>query len=388
MKEIGKEGELPTRWKRIQQEERGIQWVEEIMDDIIQKAGEIVFERYIQRKVVPFAVQQAKRDINIAIHYTFCPSDSTEEDISSDPTWNFDREPSRSEIDSWARGILHKRTKKQLPTEITPKELSLRDYASFSQGPTGLPQTDASITKRSTKHPSSLISSPSSPFRSSSMSLESNLSNGSTARKVHSAASSARTTLKDKNLAEESAKLERLKQEMRGREYTYSSTGEIIVMNKIDPDKMAGSKMSMKLNVKTEEDVTHGRAEAWGRGSRAGNKPQDRNNKSLPALRVRSAGKMSYPSVTCVTYVSAIKLKTTQTGRACFSYSCLCTPVKKRHVFTSSSSRWHYQHQTTGGFRIWDMSSLGYGSYIHLGVIHTTLDQCLVSLCCLCPLKK
>lgn len=43
--------------------------------------------------------------------------------------------------------------------------------------------------------------------------------------------------LNDKQ-GEETKKLEKLKQELRGREYTYDSNGEVIVISQVDPDKL------------------------------------------------------------------------------------------------------------------------------------------------------
>ncbi len=52
-----------SKWDQIFAEERGENHVEELVEDIVRKAGEVVYERYIERRVVPFAVMQAKRDM-------------------------------------------------------------------------------------------------------------------------------------------------------------------------------------------------------------------------------------------------------------------------------------------------------------------------------------
>jgi hypothetical protein len=51
------------KWKEILEKEKGEAIVCEIVDEIIKSSGEIVFQRYIERKVVPFAVQKAQREI-------------------------------------------------------------------------------------------------------------------------------------------------------------------------------------------------------------------------------------------------------------------------------------------------------------------------------------
>jgi hypothetical protein len=44
--------------------------------------------------------------------------------------------------------------------------------------------------------------------------------------------------LKEKELEEEMKKFEKMKQELRGREYTYDSNGEVVVISPIEPEKL------------------------------------------------------------------------------------------------------------------------------------------------------
>ena len=50
-------------WDQIFKKEEGEKYVGAVVEEIIQKAGSIVYERYNQKRVVPFAVQRAKKDI-------------------------------------------------------------------------------------------------------------------------------------------------------------------------------------------------------------------------------------------------------------------------------------------------------------------------------------
>lgn len=49
-------------------------------------------------------------------------------------------------------------------------------------------------------------------------------------------------------------KLEKLKQELRGREYTYDSNGDIIFVQPIDPDKLPVNKINVRVSVKESKD--------------------------------------------------------------------------------------------------------------------------------------
>jgi hypothetical protein len=79
-----------SAWEAIFKEEETDLIVQDLIDEIVGKARSIVFERYIQRRVVPFAVQSAKQDLLSALEYFFFRVDKGEENISEDTTWFID----------------------------------------------------------------------------------------------------------------------------------------------------------------------------------------------------------------------------------------------------------------------------------------------------------
>jgi hypothetical protein len=66
---LAKEG----TWEDLLRRERGQQIVLELIRDcIIAQAGNIVYERYIQRRVVPFAVLQARQSVVAISQVNLC----------------------------------------------------------------------------------------------------------------------------------------------------------------------------------------------------------------------------------------------------------------------------------------------------------------------------
>ncbi len=49
--------------KDLIEREDGILQVEEVVMEVVQKAGEIIYKHHMQRRVVPYAVQRAKADM-------------------------------------------------------------------------------------------------------------------------------------------------------------------------------------------------------------------------------------------------------------------------------------------------------------------------------------
>lgn len=75
---------------KILAQEEGERLAVEVVQEIVKKAGNIVYEHYIQRKVVPYAVQQTKEKILELIKLYFFEYDQGEGDISNKPEWNID----------------------------------------------------------------------------------------------------------------------------------------------------------------------------------------------------------------------------------------------------------------------------------------------------------
>lgn len=52
-----------VNWDLINRRQEGEIFVIKLIQDLVQKAGDVVYEHYIQRRVVPFAVVQAQKQI-------------------------------------------------------------------------------------------------------------------------------------------------------------------------------------------------------------------------------------------------------------------------------------------------------------------------------------
>ena len=86
-------------WNSIVAREEGENFIISVVEDIVKKAGDVVYEHYIQRRVVPFAVLQAKNAIleltevkiylfnRLTVQYLFLEYDKGENDPSKDPNW-------------------------------------------------------------------------------------------------------------------------------------------------------------------------------------------------------------------------------------------------------------------------------------------------------------
>ncbi|KAI9221869.1 hypothetical protein BC828DRAFT_379875 [Blastocladiella britannica] len=77
--------------------------VSSLVEEILQRSQDVLFEKHISSQVVPYAVQFAKDAMNQLIMWEFFDQDRLD---PADPIWIPDTEPEPLEFDSWARGVV------------------------------------------------------------------------------------------------------------------------------------------------------------------------------------------------------------------------------------------------------------------------------------------
>ncbi|KAJ3123889.1 hypothetical protein HK100_011447, partial [Physocladia obscura] len=90
-------------WFTILDTEEGENLACSIVDAIVQRGQEVLFEKHIESQVLPYAVQFAKDTFLKIVEWEFFKKDSGE--ILAE-TWDPDDEPQPAIIDSWARGAI------------------------------------------------------------------------------------------------------------------------------------------------------------------------------------------------------------------------------------------------------------------------------------------
>lgn len=77
-------------WDAVIAQEEGELFVVRLVEELVQKAGAVVYEHYIQRRVVPYAVLQAKDHLIQILQYFFLECDVGEQDVELDSSWKED----------------------------------------------------------------------------------------------------------------------------------------------------------------------------------------------------------------------------------------------------------------------------------------------------------
>lgn len=93
-------------WNELIAVDDGVETVYELVDDVVCRASDIIFEHYIEREIFPYAVQAAKKSILKTMALEFVARDEGEKNTDTDPLWLPDEPPVPPPIDSWACGMI------------------------------------------------------------------------------------------------------------------------------------------------------------------------------------------------------------------------------------------------------------------------------------------
>eukprot|EP01112_Ceratiomyxa_fruticulosa_P012708 TRINITY_DN3535_c0_g1_i2.p1 TRINITY_DN3535_c0_g1~~TRINITY_DN3535_c0_g1_i2.p1 ORF type:complete len:416 (-),score=109.45 TRINITY_DN3535_c0_g1_i2:31-1278(-) len=296
-------------YKEAIQREDGIEMVEQVLNEIVQKAGDIVYKHHMQRRVVPYAVQRMKSDIITIIDWMFishdvgekvntAPNEQTIVD-SSDLSWVEDSEPSPCPIDTCAKSAL---TIIPVVTNILPPDpLENSEVASIAPSNT-TNRRKLKVKAKSVEEGSSLNNSESPPpliTSPSAMSLQrqkppqKNTTNAQNSQKEDSQKSrishvypfastqTKRQPTKNEIEQEQAEKFEKLRRELKGKEYSYDHNGNVVLVNNVDADKPNKEKVvPVKISIADDGPSTQ-------------NEEADSSKPSKP--RTTSANKNSKP---------------------------------------------------------------------------------------------
>ncbi|TPX35317.1 hypothetical protein SmJEL517_g02318 [Synchytrium microbalum] len=95
--------QLRADWFTAIERQQGTLLCTKLVADILQKSQDVIFQKHIDRQVLPYAIQYARESMLKSIQWEFFKMDPGETDLS---TWDPDPEPQPVRIDSWARGAL------------------------------------------------------------------------------------------------------------------------------------------------------------------------------------------------------------------------------------------------------------------------------------------
>ena len=205
--------------------EEGDEWESQevvcaVLDGIVAEAEAAIQEKRVHRKVVPHTVAAISTMMRAAIEGYFVDHDVGEPELAVAPSWEAGSEPIPALIDPWSRGAVPLRRSQPLPEWVEAAQTAPAPARSTLTPRARTPQTNeagASADPKAifvAKPPPGAVDpratvKKSAPIVTASERLKKRL---------------------DAEAREEREKLERVKADLKGREYTYDARGNIILM--------------------------------------------------------------------------------------------------------------------------------------------------------------
>ncbi|XP_005101588.1 uncharacterized protein C2orf81 homolog isoform X2 [Aplysia californica] len=91
-------------WNAMVERDSSDEFVLDIMDELMENTMAAIYNKYIERQLLPFTITQARDAIIEIIEWQFLAKDEGEVDIESDLGWVEDEEPEPAVTDCWAQG--------------------------------------------------------------------------------------------------------------------------------------------------------------------------------------------------------------------------------------------------------------------------------------------
>ena len=251
---MDEEEDLLAEYRELEDREECIQ---DALELIVERVNAHVEASDLQSKVVGYAAREAVKDALAVVDMTFLERESFAKrgaTVAEDSrgTWEPDEDTEPAPIDVWARGAVKARRRQKAPTpdaKIT-RSLVQRIFgrgsgASSRYGGESLRKSTSGLSKTGAAKPKI-----SPELEEAEQRLREEIETRREVQKMHK--------LQLQKDQEELKELETLQRQLRGKDYGYDHKGKVVVMQKLDPEKLPGSYavgMRVKVTDDREDDI-------------------------------------------------------------------------------------------------------------------------------------
>lgn len=242
--------DLDQLWE---QQQEGEIIIDAILDDVLENAMRELESRALGRRAVSAGVRMAVHEMTKALNVLLMDFDLGETDIVNDSTWRIDCEPVPSLIDSWSRGAVRAREKKELGPRIPSPPASEIGAGSQFGGSRVSTSSRRGVTSRKSSGNDSMPSLPEKqgPPVARSRTLPQDRSRDSHTLMTPAEESAARRAADER---EDQRRLEELRTSMRGKEYTTDAAGNVIPIENPNPERLPPYKLYPGIGLHTGEN--------------------------------------------------------------------------------------------------------------------------------------
>jgi hypothetical protein len=220
----------------------GEEIVFDIIDGLVDRCGEVLYEHYLRKKQIPYATKNCLKDVFESLTTVYLDRDFGSKNPEVDSSWICEKEPVASQLDSWARGVVNvKKKPKKKPVqeeEDKPADVPVKKKKARRVGKDLMDEEDDRINQ--------LIraGTPGSPRgmmggggRQMTAKEEANLKELHDLEERENREKAKRQRIVDDALAE-IKRSEKIMKDLKGKDYTFDHTGKVVMVHKAKGDKM------------------------------------------------------------------------------------------------------------------------------------------------------
>lgn len=247
--------------QHVYDREQGENFCYQYAYEIVSLAQDLLVDRHFETFCVPYCVNQVAEEMLSVIDYLFIKRDIGEPDIDNDPSWHLDTEPEPNPTDTFSRG--------SIPVRVKPPPRSISKVSSVSRASKSKMRRSKDFN-RTDKEDKKDDNKPMQEVKKKPQIVQ--IQRSETKKKLEKKKDPQKELIEQRaaQIEEERQKYEKIKTQMRGKDYTFDNNGELILIQRVDPKRLPSKQVSMKVNIadekpKTEEHDTSTRKQIHGR---------------------------------------------------------------------------------------------------------------------------
>ena len=216
--------------------EEGEADVSDLVEELIARMHAVLDEKAELQRSVPFAVRAVTADMLSVVRCYYTECDRGEPQLATATSWSADAEPRPAMIDAWSRGAVP--VKKRAPP---PAPLVDASAPGSSVGGSRSQRSQRTSPRPKSREggkedgAAAVVVTAKAPPKSTEAAAPAEKGKKGGAMKTPEEERAARMAAEAK---EETERLERLRQEVKGREYTYDQMGNVIVIETVNPERL------------------------------------------------------------------------------------------------------------------------------------------------------
>ena len=214
--------------------EQGEADVSDLVEELIARAHAVLDDKAELQRSVPFAVRAVTADMLSVVRCYYTECDRGEPQLATAASWQADAEPRPAMIDTWSRGAVP--VKKRAPPPAPPVAASAPGSTAGSRSQRGGSRASSRPKSREggkEDGAAAAVVTAKAPPKSTEAAAPPAKKGG--AMKTPEEERAARLAAEAR---EEAERLERLRSEVKGREYTYDQEGNVIVIETVNPERL------------------------------------------------------------------------------------------------------------------------------------------------------